>query len=60
MYLVVMYLLLVKLAFEHEVGEGSSEGGRASDAGRITHTHTHSFCETQILLLTPKPPLLSA
>lgn len=43
MYLVVMYLLLVYLAFEHEVGEGAGECGCASDAGRITHTQTHSF-----------------
>lgn len=46
-----MYLLLVNLVFEHEVGEGTSEGGCATDAGRITHTQTHSFVETQILLL---------
>lgn len=46
-----MYVLPVNLAFEDEVGEAAGEGGCASDAGTITHTHTHSFCETQILLL---------
>lgn len=43
--------LLVDLTLQDEVRGRARERGRASDAGRVTHTQTHPFGQELVLQL---------
>lgn len=49
-------VLLVHLALKDEVRGGSSECGRAPNAGGVTHTQTHPFGQKVVLGLQRLPP----
>lgn len=50
--------VLIHLSHQDDVGCGSCESGRASDAGSVTHAQTHAFGQLQIPLLPLEPPVL--
>lgn len=49
--LVLLHAILIQLAFQDDIGRGSSEGCRSADAGSVTNTQTHAFHQLLILLL---------
>lgn len=53
-----LQLVLIDLAFQDNIGCGSSESGRPADAGRVTNTQAHAFLQLHILLLPLESALL--
>lgn len=49
--LVLLHAVLIQLAFQDNIGCGSSEGCRPADAGSVTNTQAHAFHQLCILLL---------
>ena len=55
---VTVNALLVHLTLEDEVRGRAGERGRASNAGRVTHTQTHPFGQAFVLGIQQFPPHL--